>query len=141
MLSDEYLVLQCNFGLKQTHAGHCSPPWCFLLVLDEELHLVRHVLVYLTAMSSLRSSEALFVTMIPPHGAAARVTLRQWFASVLRGATVDAAPGSLPAAVASTLLAQGLSDNAIMSFADWASARVLYANYLRILPMEALRWG
>lgn len=35
-------------------------------------------------------------------------------------------------------VARGLADNTIMQAADWASARTLYANYVRLLPASAV---
>lgn len=67
--------------------------------------------------------------------------MQQWFTLVLQVVGVDTTPGSSRAAVASTLLANRLSDNAIMESADWASIRTMYHIYLCILPGEPLQGG
>lgn len=77
--------------------------------------------------------------MLLPHGFAVRVTLWQWFVSVLWAAGVDATLGSSRAVVVSTLLANGSSNNTTMESADWASAHTMYQNDLCILPRESLR--
>lgn len=60
------------------------------------------------AAESIHSSYALFVATVPPHGSAARVTLRQLFSAVLGGAEVDTSLGSARAAVVSLALTSGL---------------------------------
>lgn len=69
-------------------------------------------------MAVLRSSRAFFVTTVPLHGAAVRITLRQWFAHVLPGVGVDAAPRSARATVASAAFVKGVPVNTIMQAAD-----------------------
>lgn len=141
IISDESAVLQFGPGLKQDWAGHSSPPLRIVMAPDECLCSVRHLWAYVHLSEPLRSSPALFITTTASQGAAACATLRQWFASVLSGTGVVAPPCSSHAAVACTALACGLADNSIMEAVDWASARTLYENYLRVLPDSALRAG
>lgn len=138
VLRDDSVSLQLGCGLKQARPSHRSPVITLIKAPDESLCPVRHIRAYIDFTAPLRSSRSLFVTTTPSHGAAARITLRQWFAKVLRESGIDASPGSSRAAVASTALARGVPDNAVMSAADWASARTLYANYIRLLPASAL---
>lgn len=42
------------------------------------------------------------------------------------------------AAVASTALARGVSENAVMQVADWASVHTLFTNYICLIPAGAL---
>lgn len=79
---------------------------------------IRHALHYRASIADIRSSSTFFVTSVPPHKVAARVTLRQWFARILCDAVVVASLGSSHSAVASFALAHGLSPNAIMEAAD-----------------------
>jgi hypothetical protein len=139
VVTDRSVVFQPRFGLKQDRPGHRSPPIRFSLSPHAELCPVRHLAAYLEATATRRSSPVLFVTTTPPHRTAARATLRQWFAQTLMGAGITASPGSARSTVASTALARGLSDNAIMQSADWSSSQTLYSNYVRVLPAEALR--
>lgn len=81
------------------------------------------------------------MTTVPPHRAAACVTLRQWFAFVLKEVGVVVSLGSSCSAVASFALSQGLSPNAIMEAADWSSSRTLFQNYIRLIPAEALHFS
>lgn len=74
-----------SFGLTQYCPNHHSPPISLQLVPEEELGpvcLARHLLEWTGA---IHCSDALFVTMIPQHGAAACVTLCQCSAQVLQG--------------------------------------------------------
>lgn len=52
---------------------------------------------------------------------------------------IRAPPGSSRSAVASTALAREVSKNAVMQSVDWASARILFNNYIHRLPSEVLR--
>lgn len=106
MYSEDQVIFQCAFGLKQARPGHSSPVIRLHKAPDEELCPVQHVQAYLQRTEALHSSDALFIITVPPHGAAARVTLWQWFSSVLSGAGVDASPGSSCSAVASLGLAE-----------------------------------
>lgn len=76
---------------------------------------------YLSRSADCHLAQAFFVTTIPPHRAATRITLRQWFARVLRGTGIDALPGSSWAAAASTAFVNGILVNAIMQAVDWTS--------------------
>lgn len=51
---------------------------------------------------------------------------------------MTATPGSSQVPVASTLIARGLSDNTIMTSADWASAHTVYADTVCLLPVSAV---
>lgn len=70
-----------------------------------------------------------------------QVTLQQLFVFVLWAAGEDAPLGSSQEVVASTLLANGLSDNTIVESDDCGSAHTMYQNYLPILPGESLQGG
>lgn len=50
---------------------------------DAELCLAEHVWAYLAVTALIRPTNALFVTTVPSHEAAAQDTLWQWFAAVL----------------------------------------------------------
>lgn len=136
-ISHDSVSFQLGFGLKQSSPNHRSPSFHFSQAPDECLCPVRHLHAYLNFTSLLHSSRALFVMMTPPHGVAARVTLRQWFSRVLRGAVIQAPPGSARAAVASTDLAKGVSENTVMEAADCSSISSLYANYICLIPANA----
>lgn len=137
MVSEEMVVFQTGFGLKQDHPGHCSL-LIWLSLAPEELCPVKRIEAYIRLMNPLRSSRSFFVTIIPPHGKAAKITLKQWFAKILQGAGVDASPVSTHLAVASTVLAKGIAIDTVMQAADWSSARTLLSNYLCPLPSEVL---
>lgn len=85
-------------------------------------------------MAPLCASQSLFITTMPLHKATARIILKQLFAKVLEEAGVDLSPGSARVAAASAALARGVSENAIMEAANWASVHTLFANYARFLP-------
>lgn len=136
--SEGSVVMQLGFGLKQCRPSHRSPVIRLIQSSDERLCPVAHIRAYLSVTESIRTSRALILT-IPPHNAAARMTLRQWFARVLQGAGVRASPGSSRATVASVALVHGVPENAIMQAADWASARTLFNNNIHLLPSEVLR--
>lgn len=69
----------------------------------------------------------------------AQPTLQQWFVAILHGAGVDASLVLSQAAVVSTLVACGLSDNLIMTSADWALACTMHVNYMPLLPTCRVR--
>lgn len=110
-------------------------------VWDGLLCPVAHVRAYINLTSKLRSSRAFFVTTIPLHGKATRITLRQWFSLVLRGTGVDTSPGSTRATISSTTFVNGVPVNAIMQAADWSSACTFYDNYMRLIPASAMFEG
>lgn len=87
---------------------------------------------------SLGSSRTLFVTTLSPYGAAAKVTLKQWFTRVLQDAGVEASPRLSNAAGVSTVLVRGVVKDSVMRAADWASTCTLFANNIRLLPAETL---
>lgn len=95
-------MLQVGFSLKQARPGHVSPVIRLLKAPDETLCPVSHLKAYVTASEGKRSSQSLFVTMVPPQRAAAKVTLKQWFARVPKDVGIQDCPGSSRAAVAST---------------------------------------
>lgn len=74
-----------------------------------------------------------------PHRAVAYITLQQLFALVMHGVGVKASPGSSRASVASMGLAEEVPENAVMEAADWASACVLYSNYICLFSSDVLR--
>lgn len=82
-LREESAVLQVGFRLKQVHPGHVSPLIHFLKAPDVALCPVSHLKAYVAASAEIQSSHCLFVTMVPSHGAAAKATLKRWFAKVL----------------------------------------------------------
>lgn len=138
VMHDQSVSFQLGFGLKQSCPSHRSSMIQLSLAPEESLCPVRHIHAYMDVTAPLRSSRSLFITTTPPHGAAARGTLHQWFSRVLRGAGIEAPPGSSRTVVASTALARGLSADVVMEAADWSSARTLFANYIRLLPAGAL---
>lgn len=106
VLHEELVSFQLCFGLKESRPSHRYPAIQLLLALEESLCPVCHVHAYLVFTAPLRSSRSFFITTMPPHGAAARGTLCQWFACILRGAGIEASPGSARTEVASTALAR-----------------------------------
>ena len=57
---------------------------------------------------------------------------------ILRGAGIQASPGSTRAAAASFALARNISLQSIMESADWSRSRTLFRHYVRLLPVEVL---
>lgn len=100
----------------------------FVQAPDESLCPVCHVWAYSEFTVPLHSSRSFFV-ITTPHCAAARDTLQQRFASVLRDVGTDAQPVSAHALA----LARGLSDNAVMEVADCSSAQTFFSNDLNLL--------
>lgn len=80
----------------------------------------------------------LFVTMVPLHGSVARITLRQWFVRVLKGAGIYGSLGIAHVAVASTAVVSGVLVNMIMQAADWVSVQTFCDNYLCVIPPSTL---
>lgn len=133
-------VFQLKFGLKQARPNHTSPV-IKLLATDEEPHLcpVAHIRRYIADTAELRSSSRLFVTTTPPHGAAAKATLRTWLIKTMRGAGINDSPGSTRAAAASYAAATRLQTATILKAGDWAKARTMFKHYVRKLPHSTLQ--
>lgn len=131
-------MLQVALSLKQARLCHRSPIIRLSQAPDQALSLMCHIQAYLEFTAPLFASRPLFITTTPLHKAAACITLKQWFDKVLEGVGVDVSLGSVHAAVASNALALGVSENAIMESADWASVCTLFANYVHFLPTSTL---
>lgn len=114
VMNKSKVVFQLGFGLKQSRPSCRSPVVRLLQAPDEALCPVRHIQAYIAYTAPLHSARSFFITTIPPHGAAAHITLCQWFSKVLQLAEITAPPGSSRAAVASTTLTWGVSENAVM---------------------------
>lgn len=138
ILSEESVVLQVGFGLKQAWPGHSSPVIQLSSAPDEELCPLRHVKSYLQIIETLRSSKSLFVTAVPIYGAAAKITLKHWFIQVLPDEGLEASPRSSKAAVALTALAKWVAVDSVMRVSNWVSVHTLFAHYIHLLPAEAL---
>lgn len=141
VISNESVVFQTGFGLKQDWPGHCFLVIRLCVAPEEELCPINHVRAYIRVTEPLRSSRSFFVTTVPPHGKAAKITLKQWFAKVLQEARVDVSPSLTRAAVASTVLSKEVVVDTFMQAADWSSACTLFSHYLRLLPSESLGEG
>jgi len=138
-LSQDKIVFQLKFGLKQERPGHTSPVITFDKITDHTLCTVTHITEYLARVSNIRSDSALFVTTTPPHHRAAKHTLRSWVVKVLSGAGISHPAGSTRAAAATYATASRIPLSSILQKGDWARASTLYNHYVRHLPQASLQ--
>jgi len=137
--SQNKIVFQLKFGLKQDRPNHSSPVVEFKASSVSQLCALAHLREYLDRVAPLRSSTALFVTTTPPHKQAARHTIRAWVLRVLAGAGISHAAGSTRAAAASFAAASRTPLKSILRKGDWSRANTLFRHYVRHLPHSSLQ--
>ena len=137
--SQDKIVFQLKFGLKQNRPGHSSPVVAFSRKQDPALCAFIHVTSYIDRVEDIRSTTTLFVTSTPPHQAAAKHTIRSWVVKVLQQAGIAQAAGSTRAAAATYAAASKVSLTSILSQGDWSRASTLFHHYIRHLPQSALQ--
>jgi len=133
------LVFQIPVGLKQDRPGHVSPLITFHKETDPLLCVFTSLKEYISRTSDLRSSQFLFVTTTPPHGQAAKHTLRTWVVRTLGEAGIQASAGSTRAAAASYAAASRVPLTSILARGDWARASTFTNHYLRWFPPQTLQ--
>ena len=137
--SQDRIVFQLKFGLKQDRPGHSSPVIAFSRKQEPALCAFVHVTSYIDRVEGIRSSSALFVASTPPHQAAAKHTVRAWVVKVLQQAGISQAAGSTRAAAATYAAASKVSLTSILNQGDWSRASTLFDHYVRQLPQSALQ--
>jgi len=137
--TQDRIIFQLRFGLKQARPNHTSPVVSFDRLQDSSLCVVHHLTHYMDRVAPLRTSKALFITTTHPYKQAAKHTLRTWVVKVLAGAGVNQAAGSTRAAAATYASASRVSLTTILQKGDWASASTLFSHYVRQLPQDSLQ--
>ena len=82
---------------------------------------VAHLRHYVTRTAELRDSEAMFVTMVRPHGSASKATLASWIQQVLAHSGQRGTGGSTRSTAASHAAHRGARLEDVLLAADWAA--------------------
>ena len=101
---------------------------------DVRIDPVAHLRHYVTRTAELRDSEAMFVTMVRPHGPASKATLASWIQQVLAHSGQRGTGGSTRSTAASHAAHRGARLEDVLLAADWASASTFRSFYLQEEP-------
>jgi hypothetical protein len=103
---------------------------------DTRLCPVFYLRSYLKRTQKIRQSDSLFITLVRPHKAAAKSTLRRFLAEALLKCGVSTTPGSTRSTSSSKARSAGASMSTILEAGDWAHAGVFKKHYYKAVPFD-----
>ena len=117
---------------KHEGLGRCGSPLVFEKFEDDpRLCPVRYLRAYVKKTSAIRSSDRLFVCLLPPHGAAATATISRWLQKAIELSGQVGSGGSTRAASSSRALIKGVSLSTVLEAGDWARASTFRRFYFK----------